>query len=60
MSGGQDMEPGSRDVAKAAVRLALSSSREDEKTLKERYAENGNVVFAYERFVPPRLYGYPP
>lgn len=35
------MEPGSKDVAKAAIRLALTSSREDEKALKERYAGKG-------------------
>lgn len=35
------MEPGSREVAKAAIRLALSSSREDEKALKEKYAVKG-------------------
>ncbi len=35
------MEPGSKEVAKAAIRLALSSSREDEKILKEKYAAKG-------------------
>lgn len=35
------MEPGSKEVAKAAIRLALSSSREDEKTMKEKYAAKG-------------------
>ena len=35
------MEPGSKEVAKAAIRLALSSSREDEKVLKERYEAKG-------------------
>jgi hypothetical protein len=40
-SGGISMEPGSKEVAKAAIRLALSSSREDEKALKEKYAAKG-------------------
>jgi hypothetical protein len=31
--------PGSKDVARAAIRLALSASREDERVLKARYAE---------------------
>ncbi len=35
------MEPGSKEVAKAAIRLAISSSREDEKALKEKYASKG-------------------
>lgn len=35
------MELGSKDVARAAVRLALSSSREDEKALKEKYMAKG-------------------
>jgi hypothetical protein len=35
------MEIGSRDVARAAVRLALSTSRDDEKALKDKYASKG-------------------
>jgi hypothetical protein len=35
------MGPGSKEVAKAAIRLSLSASREDEKALKEKYAEKG-------------------
>ncbi|MGI5918048.1 MAG: HutP family protein [Christensenellales bacterium] len=31
--------PGSKDVARAAIRLALSVSREEERALKARYAE---------------------
>ena len=42
------MTPGSKDVAKAAVRLALSTSREDEKILKTRYAEKGVRVAAVD------------
>jgi len=42
------MVPGSKDVAKAAVRLALTSSREDEKVLKTRYAEKGVSVAAVD------------
>ena len=42
------MTPGSKDVAKAAVRLALSSSREDEKAFKERYAKKGVHVAAVD------------
>lgn len=42
------MTPGSKDVAKAAVRLALSSSREDEKMLKSRYATKGLRVAAVD------------
>ena len=42
------MAPGSKDVAKAAVRLALSSSREDEKALKARYAKKGVSVAAVD------------
>lgn len=42
------MVPGSKDVAKAAVRMALSSSREDEKALKSRYATKGVLVGAVD------------
>lgn len=42
------MEPGSRDVARAAIRLALSSSREDEKSLKDRYMEKGILSAAVD------------
>lgn len=35
------MEPGSKEIAKAAIRLALTSSREDEKAMKEKYAVKG-------------------
>ncbi len=42
------MTPGSKDVAKAAVRLSLSSSREDEKALKSRYATKGIRVAAVD------------
>lgn len=42
------MAPGSKDVAKAAVRMALSSSREDEKMLKSRYATKGLRVAAVD------------
>ena len=35
------MVPGSKEVAKAAVRLALTSSREEEKRLKTKYHEKG-------------------
>jgi hypothetical protein len=55
-SGGISMEPGSRDVAKAAIRLALSSSREDEKTLKEKYAAKGIQAAAVDfggEFIAP-------
>jgi hypothetical protein len=31
--------PGSKDVARAAIRLALSASREEERALKAQYAE---------------------
>lgn len=42
------MEFGSRDVARAAVRLALSTSREDEKALKEKYAPKGILSAAVD------------
>lgn len=42
------MTPGSKDVAKAAVRLALTSSREEEKTFKSRYASKGVRVAAVD------------
>ena len=42
------MTPGSKEIAKAAIRLALSSSREDENTLKERYAAKGIKVAAVD------------
>jgi len=42
------MVPGSKDVAKAAVRLALSSSRDDEKALKARHAAKGIHVAAVD------------
>ncbi|MDD5018366.1 MAG: HutP family protein [Eubacteriales bacterium] len=42
------MAPGSKEVAKAAVRLALTSSREDENALKARYAEKGIRVAAVD------------
>ena len=42
------MAPGSREVAKAAVRLALTSSREDENALKARFAEKGIRVAAVD------------
>lgn len=42
------MTPGSREIAKAAVRLSLTSTREDEKTLKKRYAEKGIHVAAVD------------
>lgn len=32
-------EPGSRDVCRAAVRMAISSTRKEEDNLKERYLE---------------------
>jgi len=35
------MEPGSKEVAKAAIRISLSSSREDEKAIKEKLAIQG-------------------
>jgi len=40
--------PGSKDVARAAIRLSLSASREDEKTLKARYADVGIRVAAVD------------
>lgn len=40
--------PGSKDVARAAIRLALSASREEEKALKARYAELGIRVAAVD------------
>lgn len=43
-----NLAPGSKDVAKAAIRLALSSSREDEKALKQRYAEKNIHVAAVD------------
>ncbi len=49
------MVPGSKDTAKAAVRLAMSSSRDEEKLLKARYAEKGVKVAAVDfggEFVP--------
>lgn len=42
------MELGSRDIARAAVRLALSSSREDEKALKEKYLPKGILSAAVD------------
>jgi hypothetical protein len=42
------MELGSRDVARAAVRLALSTSREDEKGLKEKYLSKGIMTAAVD------------
>ena len=42
------MFPGSKEVAKAAIRLSLSSSRDDEKRLKARYAEKGLHVAAVD------------
>ncbi len=42
------MAPGSKEIAKAAIRLALSSSREDENMLKERYASKGILVAAVD------------
>jgi len=42
------VEFGSRDVARAAVRLALSTSREDEKALKEKYAPKGILSAAVD------------
>ena len=42
------MVPGSKDIAKAAIRLALTSSREDEKVLQARYAEKGVYVAAVD------------
>ncbi len=35
------MEYGSKDVAKAAIRMALSENRESEERLKNRFGENG-------------------
>lgn len=35
------MEFGSKDVAKAAIMLALSETREQEKELKRQYAQEG-------------------
>ena len=52
------MLPGSKETAKAAVRLALSSSREEEKMLKTRYAEKGIMVAAVDfggEFVPSTM-----
>ena len=52
------MLPGSKETAKAAVRLALSSSREEEKMLKERYADKGIMVAAVDfggEFVPSTM-----
>ncbi len=52
------MLPGSKDTAKAAVRLALSSSREEEKMLKDRYAEKGILTAAVDfggEFVPSTM-----
>lgn len=42
------MVPGSKDVAKAAIRLAITSSRDDEKILKSKYAEKGVYVAAVD------------
>lgn len=42
------MVPGSKDVAKAAIRLALTSSRDDEKILKNKYGEKGVYVAAVD------------
>ena len=42
------MAPGSKDVAKAAIRLALTASREDEKAFKTRYAAKGVHVAAVD------------
>lgn len=42
------MVPGSKDVAKAAIRLALTSSRDDERILKNKYAEKGVYVAAVD------------
>jgi len=42
------MIPGSKDIAKAAIRLALSSTREDEKTLKSRYSQKDIHVAAVD------------
>lgn len=42
------MQLGSKDVARAAVRLSLSSTREDEKALQRRYAEKGIRVAAVD------------
>ncbi len=42
------MIPGSKDIAKAAIRLALSSTREDEKTLKSRYLQKDIRVAAVD------------
>ena len=40
------MEPGSKDVAKAAIRLALSASREDEKTYSSSVTPGKNIQVA--------------
>lgn len=52
------MLPGSKDTAKAAVRLALSSSRDEEKVLKSRYGDKGVMVAAVDfggEFVPSTM-----
>lgn len=49
------MVPGSKDTAKAAIRLALTSSRDEEKLLQTRYAEKGVLAAAVDfggEFVP--------
>jgi len=42
------MTPGSKDVAKAAVRLSLSTSREEEKAFKAKYGTKGVRVAAVD------------
>lgn len=49
------MVPGSKDTAKAAIRLALTSSRDEEKMLQSKYAEKGILAAAVDfggEFVP--------
>lgn len=49
------MVPGSKDTAKAAIRLALTSSRDEEKMLQKKYAEKGIFAAAVDfggEFVP--------
>lgn len=42
------MVPGSKEIAKASIRLAITSSREEENSLKARYATKGVRVAAVD------------
>ncbi len=49
------MVPGSKDTARAAIRLALATSREEEKLLQSKYAEKGIHAAAVDfggEFIP--------